>query len=526
MRNLLNNVKNLPLNIKNSVLTLLNIISYMFLIIIYAFLLLIRKLALRLKFLSKLENTVYRFITFLDKPKPNTIARTELINLALQNMVSKKNRSSVTIGGMAVGIAAIVFLVSIGYGLQSLVINRVARLEEMRQTDVSVLPGSNLLLNDEVLTSFRSIAGVELALPQIAVVGKVNYNNSSTDMAVYGVTQEYLEQSAISPVLGKSFKSNELETKIKAEKESTLISEQDNNDRDDRLITGDWVEVDGESDIQERLKVAKVIFPDSMKDRDAVVNRSFLKVLSISEEEAIGKKFNVSYISTSKSLLEDQNRIESTSVEYTVIGVTPDDITPLFYVPFIHLKVLGISNYSQVKVVVEQEDKLTDVRSYIESQGFVTSSVVDTVEQINSLFATTRMILALLGTVALFVAGLGMFNTLTVSLLERTREVGLLKAMGMKSYEIRDLFLAESMIMGSLGGFLGLSLGLIIGKILEIALSIYAVMNGIGTLSIVNIPISFALFIILLSFLVGVFTGIYPAKRATKISALNALRYE
>ena len=492
-----------------------NMATYMFLIAIFGFLFIIRRLARKLKFVAK-----------LDPPIQNSVRRTELINLAVQNMLSKKNRSTVTVGGMMVGIASIVFLVSIGYGLQSLVINRVARLDEMRQTDVGILPGSHLLLNDDVLKSFSNISDVELALPQIAVVGKVNYNNSSTDMAVYGVTKDYLEQSAIAPVVGKAFDNNSLETDIEAERESVTEEVAESINVKDELVTGDWVEVDGESDTGESLKIAKVKFPDEMTDRYAVVNRSFLKVLSINEKEAVGKTFNVSFITTSKTQLEDQSRTESTPVEYTIIGVTPDDLTPLFYVPFIHLKALGIDNYSQAKIVVTEEDKLQNVRNYIESQGFVTSSVADTVEQINGLFATTRLVLALFGTVALFVAGLGMFNTLTVSLLERTREIGLLKAMGMKSHEVRDLFLAESMIMGSLGGFLGLTVGLLVGKILELFLSIYAILNGIGAITIVHIPLTFALFIVLISFMVGVLTGLYPARRATTISALNALRYE
>lgn len=525
MKNLLNRIKNFFVGIKVTTVDLVNIISYMFLIGIYGILLLTRKLAVRIKAFSSIENTLYKFIGFLDRPQPNSIARTELIDLAVQNMTSRKNRSTVTVGGMTVGIAAIVFLVSIGYGLQSLVINRVARLDEMRQTDVSVLPGSKLILNDDALEGFREIGSVELALPQIAVVGKVNYNNSSTDMAVYGVTKDYLNQSAIAPVTGKAYENNELTTTIKAQQQS-VVEEQQDSEVSDELLTDEWVEVDGESDLEETLKISKIVFPEEIKDRETVVNRAFLKVLSISEEEALGKTFSASFISTSMSLTEEQSRIESTPIEYTIIGVTPDDITPLFYVPFIHLKVLGIDNYSQAKIVVDKDTNLAPVRNNIEAQGFSTSSVVDTVEQINSLFATTRLILALVGAVALFVAGLGMFNTLTVSLLERTREVGLLKAMGMKSQEVRDLFLAESMIMGSLGGFLGLTLGLLIGKVLELGVSIYAMINGIGTITIVDIPIAFALIIVVLSFLVGVFTGLYPARRATKISALNALRYE
>jgi putative ABC transport system permease protein len=82
------------------------------------------------------------------------------------------------------------------------------------------------------------------------------------------------------------------------------------------------------------------------------------------------------------------------------------------------------------------------------------------------------------------------------------------------------------MLMGSLGGFLGILVGLLFGKFLELLLSIYASINGAGTVTIIDMPILFVISIITISFLVGIITGIYPAMRATKISALNALRYE
>ena len=187
---------------------------------------------------------------------------------------------------------------------------------------------------------------------------------------------------------------------------------------------------------------------------------------------------------------------------------------------------MGITNYSQAKVVSEDRDDLGDVRKKIEALGFVTSSVVDTVNQISSLFGTARMILGLVGMIALAVASLGMFNTLTVSLLERTREVGLMKAMGMRSIEIKELFLVESMLMGFFGGVLGLLIGYVAGELLGIILSTFSLFQGIGTIDITYIPWMFIIVILGLSLFVGVGTGIYPARRAKKISALNALRYE
>jgi putative ABC transport system permease protein len=126
----------------------------------------------------------------------------------------------------------------------------------------------------------------------------------------------------------------------------------------------------------------------------------------------------------------------------------------------------------------------------------------------------------------LVVASLGMFNTLTVSLLERTREVGLLRAMGMKSSEVRELFLCESIIMGVFGGAIGVIIGFVAGKLLGVLLTLFALTKGVGIIDVTSLPLSFLVLIMTLSVTVGFITGIYPANRAKKISALNALRYE
>jgi putative ABC transport system permease protein len=208
------------------------------------------------------------------------------------------------------------------------------------------------------------------------------------------------------------------------------------------------------------------------------------------------------------------------------VGVTPDDKTPVFFVPFMDLRSLGITNYSQIKLVVTNSSDLEQTRRQIEAMGYVTRSVADTVMQVNALFGTARTLLAVLGMVALAVAALGMFNTLTVSLLERTREVGLMKAMGMKSSEVSELFLTESMIMGFMGGILGIILGFVLGKLTGLILSAFAVFKGVGLVDVSYVPLPLIITVVFLSLLVGIATGIYPAKRATKISALNALRYE
>jgi putative ABC transport system permease protein len=285
------------------------------------------------------------------------------------------------------------------------------------------------------------------------------------------------------------------------------------------------VEVEGEGEATAEEAVERVALSSSAK-REAVVSRAMLRILSIDEATAVGQTFNTSFVITSSLLPDSQKKVESVSADYTIVAVIPEDKSPIFYVPFIDLRGLGIEYYSQVKITAASQEVLSDVRKQVEGMGYVTTSVADTVSQINSFFASARIILGLLGMVALGVAALGMFNTLTVSLLERTREVGLMKAIGMKSVEVQELFLTESMVMAFFGGILGLLVGLVGGKALGAGLSLLAIFKGAGAIDVSYIPPSFIVAILIFSLIVGIVTGIYPARRATSISALNALRYE
>lgn len=617
------------------------------------------------KFTQKIRprfSSLYRkFSLVLNIHEIDSISRIDLIEISMRNLRAKKTRTIVTVGGMTIGIAAIVYLVSIGYGLQQLVINRVARLDEMKQADVVAQTGSKLKINDKILSDFKNINNVKYSLPLIALVGRVSYQNSISDMAVYGVTSEYLKQSAIKPTSGKIFDSNELVSEVpqgEVAGATTLktnvsvgdkigdvdfyinanswIRVRENPDPKSKILgytkrtegvyqgeeiwggtyqsedktgndgtdekgkpLGRWlkstvllwksencdvqkgdceegkykvvrdedglqvqkagylaeinlmvsssevkpsnvlgettigtntgtlgtVEIASEAGLVKLQEIKKVDLGTNAK-RLAVVNKAMLNVLGIKENEALGKTFSASFVVVGDLLDNEEEKIESSPSDYTIIGITPDDKTPVFYVPFIDLRSLGITNYSQVKVVVNETASLSKARKQIEGMGYMTRSVADTVAQINSLFKTVRTLLALLGLVALAVAALGMFNTLTVSLLERTREVGLMKALGMKSEEVSELFLTESMIMGFCGGIFGIILGFFAGKLTGLVLSIFAIFRGVGVIDISYLPLGFVAIIVVLSLVVGIATGIYPAKRATKISALNALRYE
>ncbi len=285
----------------------------------------------------------------------------------------------------------------------------------------------------------------------------------------------------------------------------------------------EWVEL--KKVAEDKNKVETVAYV-SEPVGEAYVSSGMLKMLGLPADKVVGKKFESYYIITDSLISGKTGRMQSEKAEYTIKGVIDDQSSSYYYFQIADAKRLGIDNYLQAKIVTQDEKALPEVRKSVETLGFRTTSTVDTVAGIEKIFATLRVLLGFLGTVALAVASLGMFNTMTVSLLERTREVGVMKAMGMLSEEVRELFLAESMIMGVGGGTFGVIIGYMMGRLLSFGLSTVSMMRGQGMMDVAYIPWFFVAFIMLVSFTVGIITGWYPSKRARQISALNALRYE
>lgn len=761
------------------------------------------------KFLSNRYDKIYDLvIKVFDSSHTSDIKDSDLIFLAMKNLSMKKNRTFVTIWGMAIGFGAIILLLSAGYGFEKLVISQIASLTEMKQIDVGISKGSPLAFSSKTIEEISKIKDVTSVIPIITSVSKITYNNAVSDVIIYGVSTEYFKETGQDVIFGSIYKDDSKNIRSSIDKESIgevagtysiLISKKDigseiskikysinplewkpvfsspnekskllgytkresgmreavevwgasyEGDRsnigidvegneyggwikdsfliwkrktclqsDYNCIDGEYIskEVNGKQDnvegyitknstVSERYAIelgspleiytGKVIenldfsikeneyidmylgldknseilslynqnskesyqgslvyglplsedskynisstngkvygywvetslnlwvdsnctqncnafFTSKQKDSDtmrvvhayikssdlifekkiedrllgqvlgesdsavngsfidletltgqedgiewvsltkelgtnqevktevkeipsdaqrvAVVNTAMLNLLGITSSDATGKKFESKIIFDSQLFEKINYTVESENSEFKIVGVIEDTHAPAFYVPLSDILVDGLKNASSVKVIAQNPQVIDGIRNNLESQGFQTSSVVDTVDSVSEIFKILRIALLVLGLIALSVASLGMFNTLTVSLLEKTREVGLLKTMGLKSHQVRTLFISESLIMSILGGVSGLFLGFVVGKILSIIVSALSVAQGGVPLDVTYIPFLLSLILVIVSAIVGIVTGWYPAKRATKISALNALRYE
>ncbi|MFA6392339.1 MAG: FtsX-like permease family protein [Patescibacteria group bacterium] len=402
------------------------------------------------------------------------------------NLTRRKLRSVLTIGGMAVGISLIVFLLSLGFGLQQLIKSQITDVEALTILDVSKGESTLLALDQDVVDQFNNIDSVEGVSPSLSLSGQIGVAESVTDTAVYGVDPKFLSMEGIKVNYGE-------------------------------------------------------LFTDEV-GKEILVTSTALNLIGMSDPEpAVGTELDLKLLVPERIEGTEEEQLVAKEVKVIVKGVIVDeDDLAIAYVPIKFLENMGFSpDYSEAKVKVGEGDdftlarvkvtdeaQLAEVRAKIEGMGYQVDSIADTVGQIDKIFLVFQLIMGLFGAIAMFVAAMGSLNTLTVSLLERTREIGVMKAMGATSKDIYRLFLVEAVMIGMTGGTIGVVIGYLMGRGVNYGINYLASKAGGEQVHIFTTPLWFVGTVIGIAFFVSVFTGLYPARRAGKINPLDALRYE
>ena len=186
----------------------------------------------------------------------------------------------------------------------------------------------------------------------------------------------------------------------------------------------------------------------------------------------------------------------------------------------------GKTSYDSLTVRVKNPAVVQSVEDAVKGMGFGTFSILDATKNIRLVFIVFDSLLGIFGSLALTVASLGIINTLVMAILERRREIGILKALGAADRDVRGLFFAEAGAMGLFGGIVGVGLGWAIGRALNFATNIYLKKQGLPAIDLSSVPLWLVGAAIAFAFVVSMLAGIYPAARAAKLNPVEALRYE
>jgi len=411
----------------------------------------------------------------------------ETLKLSMRMFKTRKMRTLLTILGISVGFGAILFLVSLGYGLQNLLLERIATSEALLSLDVVPSQGELVSLTPESLVEISELPNVEAVSPMVSIPGQITIDDLTGDISVNVVHESFFRYSGLRTEIGEFFGPEDTNKIIISEPIAILFDIKNPEDAIGKEATFAF------------------FVPAQPKDLED----------GLAEEEFFEEDLGVEEI-----------EIITLEEKFEIVGVLKEDYLAYVYIPSSALNHLYFPKFSQAKVKVFEDEFMPGVRAKVLEKGFSVSSLSDTIEQTNKIFKIIQIVLSIFGIVALIVSAIGMFNTMTISLLERTQEIGIMKALGAGNFDVWKLFISEAIIMGFLGGIGGLLIGFITSRLFNFGINILARTLGGESVNLFQYPIWFILTIVIFSAVIGFSTGLYPARRAAKLSPLEALRYK
>ncbi len=394
----------------------------------------------------------------------------DTIRLSTRMFKTRPTRTWLTILGIGVGIAAVVVLVGLGYGLQGILLEKIVFGEAMLSLNVATPPSRAVIIDKEQLDYFSKIENVEDVAPLASFTSLVTFRDLTGSIFLQGVSSNYFRYAGVVAGQGQLF-------------------------------------IEEEND-------------------QVVMTAAALKLFEVKAEEAIGKtvRFKVFIPRTDKP---DEMQEIPLNRDYKIKGVIDDTSNIIAYIPMSEFtSQFAIPYYERARIKVTTNEFLNIVEAEVLERGFIVTALSKTVEQANKIFQGVQFTLALFGGIALIVSAIGMFNTMTVTLMERTNEIGIMRTIGGSPSSIKVLFLSESIVMGFLGGLVGIGIGVGGGLTINLILNTIAKRMGGVAISLFSFPIMFLLFVAAFSAFMGFLTGVFPARRAASLNPLDAIRYK
>ncbi|MFH1533359.1 MAG: ABC transporter permease [Nitrospirota bacterium] len=392
--------------------------------------------------------------------------------LSIRNIRHRELRSWLTILGIVIGIALISSIVSLGKGLEQTVMQQ---LRMFGGDLITVFPG------DESNPLLGILGGGSIREKEVEAVADLPGAKMVIPFDIEFVTVE--------------FKGEEQSTLVHAspiEQSKILYTES----RGLGIDTGRWPEKEESSEIVLGYRIATTLFKD---------------IIHVGDEVRIkGKEFRISGVLNEIGSSEDDN----------AVYMSLDNIE----------KITGSkSSYMMIAVMVESTEDMEKIAEEIKyrmrqvrgSDDVTVLTPEKTENLVGDIIALIQMGVLFLGLFSIIIGGIGVMNTMYTSVLERRREIGIMKAIGATNSDVLNIFVIESGMIGVIGGIVGLMIGIGLAKLVEI----FAIQSGFKLLKI-YVSFEFIGVALLFAFLLGVIAGVLPARQASKLNPAEALRYE
>lgn len=462
----------------------------------------------------------------------------DLVELAGRNLREAVLRNSLTTLGIGVGVASLVAMLSLGLGLQKLFNRQLGRSglfdsiyvtsrRDIRGTSPGqrdAVSGPPKVLDDIARKTFEQMPEVLEVYPNLSAVGDFRLPGSKAEdthfTVVGGLPGSARGSEAFDDFQGRFFSApNAAEVIILAEFGRALLGLPAEPRNSEVKLTREQA--------------------DQLLDHDVILRYAERQSNEAASAPAGGDSSDDDANSFNVVRREQRLKIVGIVTNEPYRGMRQGRTSALLPIDFAEslnmmqpADVSGIvrpgqgKTYMALVVRVNKSRDVTRVEDVIKKQGYNTFSIVDASRGLQKAFVFLDLFLGVFGSLALAVASLGIVNTLVMAILERRREIGIMKALGASDGDVKRIFFVEAGSMGALGGALGVALGWMIGRVINLGTNWYMVRQELKPENFWYVPMWLVIAGLVFSVVVSLSAGLYPASRAARLDPVEALRHE
>ncbi len=464
----------------------------------------------------------------------------DLADLALRNLRESVLRNSLTTIGISVGVASLVAMLSLGVGLQRLASRRLERSGLFDTIVVSSrrdlrgfnreedrngpAPAESPTLDESARQAIEKLPDVREAYPDIRFVTELRFEDKPHLSMVAGLPYSSKNTDAFDGMAGNFFSSdNASEAVLQKSFAEELLGRR--SEPDDNVNVAELAKPLLGKELVMRY-AERVEAPSQQNASSAAKQTGASQDADGAAYSVVSRTQNLKIVGIA-DLDPDSMRGAARARVFIPLNLAqdlhvmqPSDLRDSSLAPG------GQPAYGTISVRVTSPTDVPSVEDAIKKMGFNAFSIVDATRSVRQFFAVLDLFLGIFGSLALAVASIGIVNTLVMAILERRREIGIMKAIGASDSDVKQLFFAEAGVMGLLGGAVGVMLGWTIGQVINLGTNFYLKRQHFPPEQVWSMPWWLVGWAIGFAIVVSLLSGLYPAARAARLDPVQALRYE